>query len=199
MNTFEEIIDYFVKKKKKNFSWHTVQWWHGDNYQVEEGTMSAWYKEAKEIWNIACHYDVFRDCVEREIYYDRKAYLKERRSNKKYTQKNGAFRKAAHHKKKILSDKEKDKRERAKRRRQHKHKGIRWHHDSRGWLWYQITANRKERRQVKSKLRNGYFDKHYDGWKITGTNGCYKEYNQTDWDDYSNDPRRAFLDPWDYY
>jgi hypothetical protein len=59
-------------------------------------------------------------------------------------------------------------------------------------------GNRAERRYVKTKLGSSYFGQHFPGWKICGTNGCYKEYEETDWDNYIDRDKRYWASSWDW-
>lgn len=172
-------------------------WMRSRQYNVPVPTMNAWYKEACDLYNLSAHFDVFRDCVENEVYYDREAYWKARRNRWYHKQENGAFRKAEHHKKKVLSDEEKRKREWRKKVKDPRDQGSRFYNES-GWTCLQRKANRAERRKVKAKLQSGNWEEYGKTYWL-GEDQMTPWYPENEWDNWVNPKRREHLDPWDYY
>lgn len=200
MQTYKEILDYFIKKKKKMGFYSSQNYWSRDRtgYNVPECHMSCWYEEARDLWSLSSHYDVFRDCVEAEVYYDRVDYWKTRRSNWDRTpQKNGSFRKAEQHKKKILSEEEIRKREWRKKKKDRRDQGSNLD-QRKGWTCLQRDSNRSERRGVKAKMQSGKWEA-YGKTYWTGEDQMTPEFSKNDWDNYIHPHKREHLNPWDYY
>lgn len=166
-------INYYIAKAIYWSEWSNCYVYE----RVSDSVIEGWYKEARVVEKIKMSFEDFKYLCRREMghltWSEHRRTYRPRRACHSGTPRR-KYQKKAHHKKKVLSDEEKDKRDRAKKRRTHKHKGVRWYHNSRGWLWYQVTANRKERRKVKQDIHRG------------------------DWDNWVTTRKRDFLDPWDY-
>lgn len=205
-----EILDYYIKKKKK-LGYGTCIY---VDYRrvVPETLMGKWYKDAREYDRLTAHYDVFADCIENEIYYDREAWLRNRKSNwDRNPQENGSFRKQAHHKKKELSEETKKKREWKKKLKDPRDQDRKGNYYGNSKPYIEL-GNRKERRNVKQRLNKSdfrYWGKSSTFWDYGFCIGhdyngeCIKEIVEwnppkDDWDVYSDHPRRQYVNPWDW-
>ena len=206
MNTYKEIIEYFVRRKRKmGWSISSDYWWSSNNYKVPECTMSAWYKEARDLHSLGGHYNTFRDCVENEIYYDREAYRRSRAGRWYYRQTGGAYVKQPHHKKKELSEDQIRKREWRKKVKDPRDQDHKKNYYGRKKPYIR-SGNRAERRATKMKLKSGdwknyprgFWEQRWDESKQDFYDSWYLCYPENDWDTWLSRKNREWVDPWDW-
>ena len=67
MRTATEILSHFIRQKRK-----------AGYITAPKDLMSSWYKEATSVYRLSAHYDVFEDCINNDITYDRRAWWRNR-------------------------------------------------------------------------------------------------------------------------
>lgn len=201
METYADIIRYFVKRKNK-MGWHKPNNWFDYRYEVPECTMSAWYQEARTIWDLGGHYNVFRDCVENEITYDREGWLRERRAkwgSSLYV--GGAFKRKKHHKKKELSEDEIRKKEWKKKVKNPRDQHIR--RIGKGETkYYRKRGHRAERSDIKQVLKTKNWEQYFESstnFETKDETSWEYNYPENDWDNFLEKDRKDFINSWDWW